>query len=233
MNWTLQDDLTQQQLDAWIEKPEIAIDTELHGLRLGRDKVLLVQVGDQDGNVALVRTAGKTQCPPRLRELLESPKVLKLFHFALTDVAFLEDSFGVRVAPFFCTRTASKLVRTYTQSHGLKDLVKEFLGIELDKQAQQTDWSRADLTAQQMQYAANDVLHLVALYKRLVDMIEARLHEGPGDPCQPVPGRLRQRWRRLAHRSLPALTFLHGVGCFTLETRRFRAILSLHNETGS
>jgi len=174
MNWTLQDDLTQQQLDAWIEKPEIAIDTELHGLRLGRDKVLLVQVGDQDGNVALVRTAGKTQCPPRLRELLESPKVLKLFHFALTDVAFLEDSFGVRVAPFFCTRTASKLVRTYTQSHGLKDLVKEFLGIELDKQAQQTDWSRADLTAQQMQYAANDVLHLVALYKRLVDMIEAR-----------------------------------------------------------
>ena len=174
MNWTLQDDLTQQQLDAWIEKPEIAIDTELHGLRLGRDKVLLVQVGDQDGNVALVRTAGKTQCPPRLRELLESPKVLKLFHFALTDVAFLEDSFGVRVAPFFCTRTASKLVRTYTQSHGLKDLVKEFLGIELDKQAQQTDWSRADLTAQQMQYAANDVLHLVALYKRLEDMIEAR-----------------------------------------------------------
>ena len=174
MNWTLQDDLTQQQLDAWIEKPEIAIDTELHGLRLGRDKVLLVQVGDQDGNVALVRTAGKTQCPPRLRELLESPKVLKLFHFALTDVAFLEDSFGVRVAPFFCTRTASKLVRTYTQSHGLKDLVKEFLGVELDKQAQQTDWSRADLTAQQMQYAANDVLHLVALYKRLVGMIEAR-----------------------------------------------------------
>ena len=174
MNWTLQDDLTQQQLDAWIEKPEIAIDTELHGLRLGRDKVLLVQVGDQDGNVALVRTAGKTQCPPRLRELLESPKVLKLFHFALTDVAFLEDSFGVRVAPFFCTRTASKLVRTYTQSHGLNDLVKEFLGVELDKQAQQTDWSRADLTAQQMQYAANDVLHLVALYKRLVDMIEAR-----------------------------------------------------------
>lgn len=174
MNWTLQDDLTEAQLAEWLKKSEIAIDTELHGLRLGRDRVLLVQVGDEDGNVALVRTAGKTKCPPRLRLLLEAPHVLKLFHFALTDIAFLEDSFGVRTAPFFCTRTASKLVRTYTQSHGLKDLVKEFLGVELDKQAQQTDWSRADLTPKQMQYAANDVLHLVALYHRLIDMLEAR-----------------------------------------------------------
>ena len=172
--WKLQDDLTEAQLAAWIAKPEIAIDTELHGLRLGRDRVLLVQVGDEDGNAALVRTAGKTECPPRLRKLLEAPNVVKLFHFALTDIAFLEDSFGVRVRPFFCTRTASKLIRTYTQSHGLKDVVREFLGIQMDKEQQQSDWSRPDLSPQQLQYAANDVLYLVAVYRRLQEMIDAR-----------------------------------------------------------
>lgn len=170
----LQSDLTEDQLRSWLALPEIAIDTELHGLRLGRDQVLLVQVGDHQGNVALVRTAGLAVCPPRLRLLLESPKVLKLFHFAISDLAFLRQSLGVRVAPFFCTRTASRLVRTYTQSHGLKDLVREFLDVELDKQAQQTDWSREDLTPQQLKYAANDVLHLVALYRCLVKMLENR-----------------------------------------------------------
>ena len=170
----LQSDLSEKQLEAWLALPEIAIDTELHGLRLGRDQVLLVQVGDHLGNVALVRTAGLHDCPPRLRILLESREVLKLFHFAISDLAFLRQSLGVRVAPFFCTRTASRLVRTYTQSHGLKDLVREFLGVELDKQAQQTDWSRQDLTPQQLKYAANDVVHLVALYRCLVKMLDSR-----------------------------------------------------------
>jgi ribonuclease D len=170
----LQPDLTEDQLRSWLALPEIAIDTELHGLRLGRDQVLLVQVGDDQGNVALVRTAGLNACPPRLRTLLESPKVLKLFHFAISDLAFLRQSLGVRVAPFFCTRTASRLVRTYTQSHGLKDLVREFLDVELDKQAQQTDWSREDLTPQQLKYAANDVVHLIALYRCLDKMLENR-----------------------------------------------------------
>lgn len=172
--YKLQSDLTEEQLQAWLALPEIAVDTELHGLRLGRDHVLLVQVGDDKGNVALVRTAGRDDCPPRLKALLESPKVLKLFHFAISDLAFLRQSLGVKVAPFFCTRTASRLIRTYTQSHGLKDLVREFLGIELDKQAQQTDWSREDLTPEQLKYAANDVLHLVALYRGLVKMLQAR-----------------------------------------------------------
>ncbi len=172
--YRLQDDLTQEQLDAWLALPEIAVDTELHGLRLVRDQVLLVQVGDHLGNVALVRTAGRSDCPPRLKTLLESPKVLKLFHFAISDLAFLRASLGVKVAPFFCTRTASRLVRTYTQSHGLKDLVREFLGVELDKQQQQTDWSRADLSSEQLKYAANDVIHLVALYRHLMKMIESR-----------------------------------------------------------
>jgi ribonuclease D len=173
-SYHLQHDLTEEQLQSWLALPEIAVDTELHGLRLGRDQVLLVQVGDHLGNVALVRTAGLDECPPRLRHLLESPNVLKLFHFAISDLAFLRQSLGVRVAPFFCTRTASRLVRTYTQSHGLKDLVREFLGIELDKQAQQTDWSRQDLTPQQLKYAANDVVHLVALYRCLVKMLDSR-----------------------------------------------------------
>lgn len=174
MDYHLQDDLTPEQAAAWGALPVVAVDTELHGLRLGRDQVLLVQVGDGKGGVALVRTAGMRSCPPRLKALLESPAVLKLFHFALTDIAFLRESLGVRVAPFFCTRTASKLIRTYTQSHGLKDLVREFLGIEMDKQAQQTDWSRPDLSPQQLSYAASDVLHLHALHERLVAMLEAR-----------------------------------------------------------
>jgi len=170
----LQDDLTDDQLADWSKLPEIAVDTELHGLRLVRDQVLLVQVGDDEGNVALVRTSGLSDCPPRLRELLEDPKVLKLFHFATSDLAFLRQSLRVRVAPFFCTRVASRLVRTYTQSHGLKDLVREFLGIELDKQMQQTDWSRQDLSPQQLKYAAADVLYLIQLHKHLLRMLASR-----------------------------------------------------------
>lgn len=204
MSHVLQDDLTEAQLQAWLALPEIAVDTELHGLRLGRDRVLLVQVGDADGNVALVRTAHQTVCPPRLKALLEAPGTLKLFHFALTDIAFLRESLGVQVRPFFCTRTASKLVRTYTQSHGLKDLVKEFLGIEMDKQAQQTDWSRQDLSEKQLEYAASDVLHLVALYKRLCAMLDARGTLPSGDSL-----------RDLAWRSMDALALvadLHRAG---------------------
>ena len=173
-SYHLQQDLTEEQLQDWSELPEIAVDTELHGLRLGRDQVLLVQVGDHLGNVALVRTAGLSSCPPRLRALLENPKILKLFHFATTDIAFLRASLDVRVTPFFCTRAASRLIRTYTQSHGLKDLVREFLGIELDKQMQQTDWSNPDLSTQQLAYAAHDVLHLVAIYRHLIRMLDAR-----------------------------------------------------------
>jgi len=204
MSHELQPDLTQAQLDSWLAKPEIAVDTELHGLRLTRDKVLLVQVGDADGNVALVRTAGLTSCPPRLRTLLEAPGVVKLFHFALTDIAFLRDSLGVTVRPFFCTRTASKLVRTYTQSHGLKDLVREFLGIEMDKQAQQTDWSRQDLSETQLKYAASDVLHLVALYKRLLEMLDARGTLASGDSLASLA------WRSMD--ALAVVADLHRAG---------------------
>ena len=170
----LQDDLSEEQLRDWSKLPAVAVDTELHGLRLVRDQVLLVQVGDHRGNVALVRTAGRSDCPPRLKALLEDPRVEKVFHFATSDLAFLRQSLGVRVAPFFCTRVASRLVRTYTQSHGLKDVVRELLGLEMDKQMQQTDWSRPDLSAQQLKYAADDVLHLLEVHRKLVAMLEAR-----------------------------------------------------------
>ncbi len=192
--YTLQQDLTEDQLQSWLLLPEIAVDTELHGLRLGRDQVLLVQVGDHLGNVALVRTSGRSDCPPRLKLLLESPKVIKLFHFAISDLAFLRASLGVQVAPFFCTRTASRLVRTYTQSHGLKDLVREFLGVELDKQQQQTDWSREDLSPEQLKYAANDVIHLIAIYRALIRMLDAR---------PTLPGGINAR--DLANRAMEAL----------------------------
>lgn len=173
-SYHLQDDLTAEQLRAWSALPAVAVDTELHGLKLVRDQVLLVQVGDDRGNVALVRTAGRTDCPPRLKALLEDPKVEKVFHFATSDLAFLRQSLGVRVTPFFCTRVASRLVRTYTQSHGLKDVTRELLGLEMDKQMQQTDWSRPDLSPQQLKYAADDVLNLLAVHAKLVGMLRSR-----------------------------------------------------------
>ena len=193
-SYTLQDDLTEAQLADWLALSTIAVDTELHGLKLVRDQVLLVQVGDGKGNVALVRTVGRNDCPPRLKILLQDPRVTKVFHFATSDLAFLRQSLGVRVAPFFCTRVASRLVRTYTQSHGLKDVVKELLCVEMDKQMQQTDWSKHDLSAQQLKYAADDVVHLLEVHRKLVAMLEAR---------PPLPSGIRPV--ELMHKAMEAL----------------------------
>ncbi|MCZ6553126.1 MAG: ribonuclease D [SAR324 cluster bacterium] len=166
-------DVPKELLENYFKAGMIAIDTELHGLRLMRDQVCLVQISDRHGNVCLVRPK-PPRAPVNLKKLLEHRDTLKVFHYALTDVSFLRASLGVNVTPFACTKVMSKLVRTYTSSHGLKDLVSELVGVEMDKYPQQTDWSKVELSQQQLQYAANDVLHLLPVYDTLNKMLKER-----------------------------------------------------------
>lgn len=151
----------------------VAVDTETMGLRPQRDRLCLVQLSGGDGCAHLVRIPPQGSPAPNLRRLLADPNRLKLFHFARFDLAVLEHHLGVRCAPVYCTKIASKLTRTYTDRHGLRDLCRELLGIELDKGPQSSDWGAPELDERQLQYAANDVLHLHALKERL-DALLAR-----------------------------------------------------------
>lgn len=151
----------------------VAIDTETLGLKPHRDRLCLVQLSSGDGAAHLVKFDGKDYGAPRLKALLTDPKVLKIFHFARFDIAVLEQYLGVATAPIYCTKIASKLSRTYTDRHGLKDLLGELLGIEISKQQQSSDWGASELSDSQKAYAANDVLHLHAVKKKL-DMMLAR-----------------------------------------------------------
>jgi len=149
----------------------VAIDTETLGLLPRRDKLCLVQLSSGDGNAHLVQLDRGNYEAPQLKALLANPAVTKIFHFARFDVAVLKHYLGVDVGPIYCTKLASKLVRTYTDRHGLKDLVKELLGIELNKQQQSSDWGAHVLTDAQKQYAAQDVLYLHELKSRLDQML--------------------------------------------------------------
>ena len=147
----------------------VAVDTETMGLNPHRDRLCLVQLSDGDGHAHLVQVpAGATAADfPNLVAVLTDPSVTKLMHFARFDVAILQYTFGITVAPCICTKIASKLVRTYTERHGLAHLCRELLGVELSKQQQSSDWGAPDLTPEQMTYAASDVLYLHALWARL------------------------------------------------------------------
>jgi len=149
----------------------VAIDTETLGLNPHRDRLCVVQLSAGDGTAHLVQIAKDAPDAPRLKALLTDPKVLKIFHFARFDVAVLEKSLGVVTSPIYCTKIASKLTRTYTDRHGLKDLAHEVLGVELSKQQQSSDWGAAELTQQQLAYAASDVLHLHAIKDKLDAML--------------------------------------------------------------
>ncbi len=166
-------DIPDELLQHYLKQEVIAVDTELHGLRLYRDDICLVQLCDDQENVCLVKPDIQTP-PPNLRKLMQAPEVLKIFHFALTDVAFFKTSLEITVHPFCCTKVMSKIIRTYTGGHGLKDLTWELIGIKLEKEQQQTDWSRQDLTPEQLKYAASDVLNLVQIYRKLKEMMERR-----------------------------------------------------------
>jgi len=154
--------------------PLVAIDSETLGLKPQRDRLCLVQLSAGDGNAHLVKFDSRDSYDaPRLKALLTDPAVTKLFHYARFDVAVMRVYLGVETQPIYCTKIASKLVRTYTDKHGLKDLVKELLNIDLSKQQQSSDWAAASLSKEQMDYAASDVLHLHRL-KAQLDMMLAR-----------------------------------------------------------
>ena len=150
----------------------VAVDTETMGLNPHRDRLCLVQMSSGDGHAHLVQLIPKTlggrgfDCP-NLRAMMADPAVVKLMHFARFDVAVLQHYLGITVAPVRCTKIAARLVRTFTDRHGLKDLCKELLGVELSKQQQTSDWGAVELSSEQLAYAASDVLHLHALWARL------------------------------------------------------------------
>jgi ribonuclease D len=150
----------------------VAVDTETLGLKPGRDKLCLVQLSTGDGNAHLVQIDRSSFSAPNLKALMANAAVIKIFHFARFDVAVLKHYLGVDTAPLYCTKIASKLVRTYTDKHGLKDLIKELLGIELNKQQQSSDWGSHILSDAQKQYAALDVVYLHEVKARLDQMLE-------------------------------------------------------------
>ncbi|MGC9368565.1 MAG: ribonuclease D [Paracoccaceae bacterium] len=161
--------------------PVVAIDCETMGLNPHRDRLCVVQMSGGDGHAHLVQIEqGQTEAP-NLCRMLANPDVLKLFHFGRFDIAALLNTFGVLTAPVYCTKIASKLVRTYTDRHGLKFLLQEMLGIDISKQQQSSDWGAEELTDAQIAYAASDVLHLHQLKSEL-DKILAR--EGRGEIAQ-------------------------------------------------
>jgi len=154
--------------------PVVAVDTETMGLNPHRDRLCLVQLSSGDGNAHLVKMGlpeGGRLAAPNLAAMLGNPGTLKLFHFARFDVAVLKQYLGVVTQPVYCTKVASKLVRTFTDRHGLKDLCKELLGVELKKEQQSSDWGAAELHQEQLRYAASDVLHLHALKAHLDGML--------------------------------------------------------------
>jgi ribonuclease D len=151
--------------------PVVAIDTEAMGLHPHRDRLCVVQLSAGDGDAHLVQLDPGNYAAPNLRRLLADPKVLKLFHFARFDLAMMYHYLETMARPVYCTKIASRLARTFTDRHGLRDLCKDLLGVDLKKEQQSSDWGAATLTDEQQRYAASDVLHLHALRERLDAML--------------------------------------------------------------
>ena len=161
----------------------VAVDTETMGLSTQRDRLCLIQLSSGDGHAHLVQFRGGTYEAPRLKGLLADRGVLKLFHFARFDIAALNHWLRTDVGPVYCTKTASRLARTFTDRHGLKDLAKDLLGVEISKQQQSSDWGAADLTESQRDYAAADVLYLHALRAKLDEMLAREGRAGLAQAC--------------------------------------------------
>ncbi|MBO3460005.1 ribonuclease H-like domain-containing protein [Aetokthonos hydrillicola Thurmond2011] len=166
-------DLNESQLSEYLQAEAIAVDTETMGLLPSRDRLCLVQLCNPQGKVTVIRIAkGQTEAL-NLKKLLEATNILKVFHFARFDLAALRYHLDIHVQPVFCTKIGSKLARTYTQRHGLKDLVQELEKVELDKSSQSSDWGNAaNLSESQLSYAANDVRYLLSAQQKLVKMLE-------------------------------------------------------------
>ena len=170
----------------------VAIDTETMGLDHNRDRLCVVQLSPGDGSADVVQIPAGATSAPNLAKLLADESVLKIFHFARFDLGALQRAFGVMPSPVYCTKIASRIARTYTDRHGLKDLVREVLGVELSKQQQSSDWGAADLTDAQAAYAASDVLYLHALRQKLDLMLRREGRQGLAEACfRFLPDRVR------------------------------------------
>lgn len=166
-------DLTDAILSEYVSAEAIAVDTETMGLLPWRDRLCLVQLCAPQGRVTVIRIVKGQTDAPNLKQLLEAANVLKVFHFARFDVATLRYHLGIQVTPIFCTKIASKLARTYTNRHGLKELIQELEQVELDKSAQSSDWGNAvNLSDKQLSYAANDVRYLLSAKQKLTEMLQ-------------------------------------------------------------
>ena len=166
-------DLTPELLARYLKSSAIAVDTETMGLNPLRDRLCLIQISDLSGYVCAIRIERGQTASPNLKQLLEAPQITKIFHFARFDLATLQHHLSIVTAPVFCTKIASKIARTYSPRHGLKALVQELEGIELDKTQQSSDWGNvAALSDEQLSYAANDVRYLHALREKLTDMLK-------------------------------------------------------------
>lgn len=166
-------DLDEATLSNYLQGEALAVDTETMGLLPHRDRLCLVQLCNEEGKVSVVRIAKGQTTAPNLKKLLEATNIVKIFHFARFDIATLRHYLNIHVQPVFCTKIASKLVRTYTPRHGLKELVMELEQVELDKSSQSSDWGNADnLSEAQLSYAANDVRYLVSLRQKLITRLQ-------------------------------------------------------------
>ena len=177
-------ELYQGDLPAGLDLGEtVAVDTETLGLNPQRDRLCLVQLSSGDGNAHLVQLSNGNYDAPNLKRLLEDETVIKLFHFGRFDIAMIKRYLGVVCRPVYCTKIASKLSRTYTDRHGLKDLCTELIGVDLSKQQQQSDWGAAELTPEQLEYAASDVLYLHRLKQSLDERLAREGRTALAEAC--------------------------------------------------
>jgi ribonuclease D len=182
-------DLREEDVQAYLASRDLAVDTETMGLNVLRDRLCVVQLYDRNGRATLVQIPKDPASPdparraPNLKRLLEAPEVVKVFHFARFDLGALKYHLGINVAPLYCTRTASRIARTYTDRHGLKDIALELMDVDLDKRARHTDWSSPTLTPDQVRYAISDVTLLLPLKDKLETMLERERRRELAQAC--------------------------------------------------
>jgi ribonuclease D len=167
----VKEDLSEEQLNYYLGRKLIAVDCEMMGLNVHRDRLCLVQIGDDEKNIVLIQIALGQKKAPRLKKLLESKDVCKIFHYARTDIAWLKHWLDINIKSIFCTKIASKIARTYTDKHSLKELCKEVINKDLNKTQQSSYWGSEELDKKQQEYAANDVAFLVSVYEALIHIL--------------------------------------------------------------
>jgi ribonuclease D len=177
-------DLPEAILDQYLQAERLAVDTETMGLRPHRDRLCLVQLCNPQNQITVLRIAQGQSSAPNLKRLMEAENVQKVFHFARFDIATMRHHLGILTFPLFCTKVASKLARTYTSRHGLKELVRELEAVDLDKSSQSSDWGNpANLSEEQLRYAANDVRYLLPVQEKLMAMLKREARWQLAEQC--------------------------------------------------